>query len=168
MRCANLGTIVELHYRQRALEALELLQQLLVGQEPLVPAALTSGQRRAVLARHAQQAITMRHKRRELVGAELAAEPCWEILLTLYTNWAQGVRISVTDLGYAAGIPTPTVVRWLAVLVQRNFVCRDADPSDGRRIWISLTRTAVTAIEQVLTLEAFGTSDSSHPVGRAA
>lgn len=164
----NLGTIVELHYRQRAIEALELLQHLLVGEEPLAPAALTSGQRRAVLARNAQQAITMRHKRRELLGAELATEPCWEILLTLYTNWAQGARISVTDLAYAAGIPTPTVVRWLAVLVQRKFVCRDADPSDGRRIWISLTRTAVTAIEQVLTLEAFGTHGNSRPAVRAA
>lgn len=159
---------MEVQHRQRAIEALELLQQLLLGQQPEMPASATVGQRRAFLARHAQHAIATRRKRREILGNDLAAEPCWEILLTLYANWAKDTKISVTDLSYESDIPVATVVRWLAVLVQRGFVCRDNDPSDGRRIWLRLTRTAVAALEPILSLESAGTPVQWQDVARAA
>lgn len=159
---------MEVQHRQRAIEALKLLQQLLLGQEPEMPVLSTVGQRRAFLARRAQHAIEARRKRREILGADLAAEPCWEILLTLYANWAKDTKISVTDLSYESGIPVATVVRWLAVLVQRGFVCRDTDPTDARRIWLRLTRTAVASLEHILTLESTSAPVQWQDVARAA
>lgn len=159
---------MEVQNRQRAIEALELLQQLLLGPQTEMPPSATAGQRRMLLARRAQHAIEARHKRREILGADLAAEPCWEILLTLYANWAKDTKTSVTDLSYESGIPSATVVRWLAVLVQRGFVCREADLHDGRRIWLRLTKTAVDSIEHVLTLDSASTPAQWQDLARAA
>lgn len=147
---------MDVENQQRALEALRTLQSLLLGSAPDDDQALGSSERRSTLARTANRTLALNSRRRQLLGPDLASEPCWEVLLALYATWSQGGRISVTDLAHETGIPAATVVRWLSALVARKFVCRDADPSDGRRIWLSLTREAIARIEDVLTAQAFG------------
>lgn len=154
--------------RRRAIDALEILQTLLLGHEPEEAACLNHTKRRAMLAHAANNALEQRKRRRQILGHELSSEPCWEILLTLYANWSQGSRISVTDLAHETGIPSATVVRWLSVLVDRKQVCREPDPSDGRRIWLRLTREAVEKTEQVLTAQSFAAQHLRTPMVRAA
>jgi DNA-binding MarR family transcriptional regulator len=129
---------------------------------------LSSVRRRGALAQAARTNLALRNLRRQLLGTELSSEHCWELLLTLYVNWSQGARISVTDLANETCIAPATVIRWLTVLANNLMICREADPHDGRRTWISLTRAAVEKIEQVLAAQAFGAAQATTPVNRAA
>lgn len=154
--------------RRRALDALEILQTLLLGHELDEAPCLSNMKRRTMLAHAANNALAQRKRRCQILGQELASEPCWEILLTLYANWAQGSRMSVTDLAHETGIPSATVVRWLSALVDRKLVCREPDRSDGRRIWLGLTREAQDKVEQVLTAQTFAAERLRAPMVRAA
>lgn len=142
--------------RTRAHEALQMLQGLLLEQPPTPPEHMTSSRRRHQLLQAAQDGIAWRNLRRDVLGHQFSGEPCWDMLLCLYTNWAEGRRISVTDIAHETGIATATVTRWLTALTAEAMVDRDGDPTDGRRIWIRLTRASIEKIERILELQAFG------------
>lgn len=142
--------------RMRAYEALQTLQGFLLGQSAMPPGQLSVNRRRSEMVRAAENAIQLRALRCRVMGPQFSDDPCWDLLLCLYINWAEGTKISVTDLAYATNVPAPTVTRWLAALSQQAMVHRDGDPTDGRRIWIKLTNTAVGKVEEVLAAQAFG------------
>lgn len=96
--------------------------------------------------------------RKELLGADLSSEYCWAILVALYLSRCDGSRMCVTDIVYATGIPTATVIRWLALLSSRRLVLRSPDRNDARRTWIVLNDAAVRLIEKCLAMEASGFS----------
>lgn len=94
--------------------------------------------------------------RREILGAELSSEYCWAILVALYLSRCDCSRMCVTDIVYSTGIPTATVIRWLALLGSRRLVLRSPDRNDARRTWIVLNDSAVTLIEKCLAMQAAG------------
>ncbi|MCY1669465.1 MarR family transcriptional regulator [Novosphingobium sp. SL115] len=153
--------------RTRALEALSILQGLLIG-EPACPASTSVTRRRGLFSQTAQTTLSLHQLRRDIFGAELASEHSWEIMLTLYVAWSQGSRISVTDLAHETGIATATVVRWLAVLANSQMVARAADPNDGRRTWISLTKAAIEKIEHFLGAQIFRDQGTNLRIHQAA
>jgi len=140
----------------KAHEALELLHGLLLGQGATPPEQVTTSRRRGEMVQAAKNAVALRVLRRQVMGPQFSNDPCWDLLLCLYQNWADGARISVTDLAYETSVPTATVTRWLSALAAQDMVDRDGDPTDGRRIWIKLTHKAVNQIEKVLSAQAFG------------
>lgn len=72
----------------------------------------------------------------------------WDILIELFIMKSRGIRLSVSDIGREAEIPSATVVRWLALFEQYHFITRDIDAHDRRRTWISLTKLAKSKMEQ--------------------
>lgn len=78
----------------------------------------------------------------------LFADPAWDMLLDLYGAQLGQRRVSVTSLCIAANVPTTTALRWISALEGEGLIERRADPLDGRRFFVSLTRPAVRAFEQ--------------------
>jgi DNA-binding MarR family transcriptional regulator len=81
---------------------------------------------------------------------ELFGEPAWDILLELYISRSQGKTISIKSLCLGTGLPTSTGLRWLAHLEQSGLVMREQDPTDKRRVFVTITDTAVERMEQVM------------------
>lgn len=136
--------------RQRALDALEILAALL-GSKPGgfgLPA-----NSRVSYTHLANRELDVRARRRAILGADLASDNCWELLLCLYLAWVEGKRTSVTDLSYMSSIPIATTIRWLNVLATKGVIVRKPDPTDGRRFWIRIDRRGIDLIEKCFKAE---------------
>jgi DNA-binding MarR family transcriptional regulator len=96
------------------------------------PAALTSPQR-------VREILKARAARRKFFNEQLFADPAWDMLLELYALKCEDLRISVSKLSHAAGVPGTTALRWIDKLEQEQLLFRKDDPLDGRRIWIELS-----------------------------
>lgn len=90
--------------------------------------------------------VAARRKREKIFGANLFADPAWDILLDLYAAHLGQRRISITDLCSGARVPTTTALRWLDRLSSDELVERRPDPCDKRRIWIELSAAGVAAM----------------------
>lgn len=90
-------------------------------------------------SRFARSVIKARAERRKFFDSDLFADPAWDMLLELYALECEGKRISVSKLSVAAGVPCTTTLRWLDKLESESLAVREADPLDGRRIWVSLS-----------------------------
>ncbi|TCD02287.1 MarR family transcriptional regulator [Erythrobacteraceae bacterium CFH 75059] len=84
-----------------------------------------------------------RQQRAALFGADLFADPVWDMLLDLAAARAEHRRVSVTSLCLASGVPPTTALRWLGQMVEAGLVERVRDPDDARRAFVAFTdRTA--------------------------
>ena len=91
----------------------------------------TEAEVRAVLA--------ARRTREEVIGAELFADPAWDILLYLYAASLKQCRVTVSELTLASAVPQTTGLRWINKLDELGLIKRSGDPLDGRRIWVELS-----------------------------
>lgn len=81
----------------------------------------------------------IRHDRAKFMPGKLFREPAWDILLELYAAELDNQRMSITRLNRRSGIPATTVLRSLAALEAAGLVRRSEDPTDLRRVFVSLT-----------------------------
>jgi DNA-binding MarR family transcriptional regulator len=88
---------------------------------------------------HVRAVVRARAQRQRFFGADLFADPAWDILLELYACELAQHRISVSKLCFAITVPTTTVLRWLALLDRQGLIQRDDDFRDRRRVWVSLS-----------------------------
>lgn len=88
--------------------------------------------------------------RRRILGPGLAAETAWDIMLVLYCEWAQGKKLSTTDVGLATAIPSTSALRWLSIFEAKGVIVREDDPTDKRRTWITLTPKGAATVERCL------------------
>jgi hypothetical protein len=70
----------------------------------------------------AKRLLSQRRQREDLLGAELASEPAWTMLLALFVAHEEGKPGGVTDLCTAAGTPPATALRWLATLASERMI----------------------------------------------
>ena len=91
--------------------------------------------------------IKYRRNRDDFFGAELFADPAWDILLHLYASYLAQQRMTVGALCEGAAVPATTAIRWLTQLEQKGIVERRQDPIDGRRYFVSLTIAARKAMD---------------------
>lgn len=91
-------------------------------------------------------AITLRQRRAAILPAELQGEPAWDILLDLAQARYRMRRVSITDVGRLAGLPNTTVLRWLGLLEAREWIEREPDRSDRRRVWLKITDEGMNAV----------------------
>jgi len=84
----------------------------------------------------------------------LFGEPGWDILLDLFIAGQQGNRLQVSSVCLDAGVPSTTMLRWLARLESEGLIARNADDRDGRRRFVELTDRGTRAMFEVL--EALG------------
>jgi DNA-binding MarR family transcriptional regulator len=88
-----------------------------------------------------------RARRSEFFSGDLFSDPAWDILLYLYEAEITQQRRSLRDVSFQTGVPQTTVLRWLETLEGQGFICRTPDPSDGRRVFISLTDEALARMD---------------------
>jgi len=89
--------------------------------------------------------IRQRQARARFFDGDLFADPAWDILLDLTAARAEHIRVSVTSLCIASGVPPTTALRWISQMTEAELLQRVEDETDGRRAFIALTdKTADT------------------------
>lgn len=98
---------------------------------------------------HAHQVralLRARRLREQILEPDLFADPAWDILLDLMAARLENTRVSVSSLCIAAAVPPTTALRWIRQLTDRGLLERQADPRDGRRIFIGLSEAGCAAV----------------------
>ena len=90
--------------------------------------------------------IRQRQLRAQFLGAELFADPAWDILLDLTAARAEHTRVSVTSLCIASGVPPTTALRWISQMTDAGILERVEDESDRRRAFIELSDKTADAM----------------------
>ncbi len=89
-----------------------------------------------------------RSLQRRLLADFHMADPVWDMLLDLYLSERKGVRVSISDLALAAGVPRSTGVRWVGNLIETGTLSSEPDACDGRRTWVELSPDSRAALER--------------------
>jgi DNA-binding MarR family transcriptional regulator len=90
--------------------------------------------------------IRQRQLRAKYIEGNLFADPAWDILLDLTASRAEHVRVSVSSLCIAAGVPPTTALRWITQMTEAGLLERVEDEADRRRAFIALTDKTSDAI----------------------
>ncbi len=90
--------------------------------------------------------IQQRQLRARFFDGDLFADPAWDMLLDLTAARVEHVRVSVTSLCIASGVPPTTALRWITQLSEAGLFERKEDDTDRRRAFIQLTERAVDAM----------------------
>jgi len=77
----------------------------------------------------------------------LFGEPAWDILLDLYGSHLSQVRIKISSVCAESGVAATTTLRWLKRMERRGLIERCPDPNDARRTFISLSPSAIAAMD---------------------
>ena len=93
----------------------------------------------AIAADAVREVIEARRKRERLFALDLFSDPAWDILLELFLGHLEQQRVPTTRLGQAAAVPPTTALRWIEKLEASGWIIRNADPLDGRRVFIELS-----------------------------
>jgi DNA-binding MarR family transcriptional regulator len=106
---------------------------------------------RAATVGRARQLLGLRRLREEMLGANLFADPAWDLLLHLYVQAAAGHQVAISALCAAAQVRPTTGLRWINLLVDAGLLEKSADPADARRVFISLAPGTEDRIRSILT-----------------
>jgi ActR/RegA family two-component response regulator len=90
--------------------------------------------------------IRQRQMRSRFIEGGLFADPAWDILLDLTGARAEHMRVSVSSLCIAAGVPPTTALRWITQMTEGGLLERVEDEADRRRAFIALTDKTSDAI----------------------
>lgn len=91
----------------------------------------------------AEAILQSRRLREHLFGAEMFADPAWDMLLHLFVNAERGRAVPVSSLCVASAVPQSTALRWVETLDKVGMVTRRPDPQDARRNLVQLTDEAI-------------------------
>jgi DNA-binding MarR family transcriptional regulator len=92
--------------------------------------------------------IRARRLRSRYFDEELFADPAWDMLLDLLYAEISNLRVPVSSLCIAAAVPATTGLRWLKTMVQQGIFVRQADPHDGRRVFVELAPSSSQALRR--------------------
>lgn len=109
-----------------------------------------SGLERPIDSTRIRAIIRARRMRDQYLGADLFADPAWDMMLDLMAARLEDQRVPVSSLCMAAAVPPTTALRWIKVLSEQGVFVRTADPEDGRRIYIELADEIAKALEAYL------------------
>jgi DNA-binding MarR family transcriptional regulator len=97
-------------------------------------------------AKAVRRVLRQRRMREQYFPADLFADPAWDMLLDLYAARLERQPVSVSSLCIAAAVPATTALRWIKTMTDAGLFVREADPHDGRRIFIALAEGACDAL----------------------
>ena len=126
--------------RERLSNALHLMNDV-VGQPSRRP-------EQPVTEQYVRVLLALRRKRDRFFDGALFADPAWDMLLELYAAELGQRRVSVSCLCVGAAVPATTALRWIAVLEKRRLICKRADPTDGRRVFVALAPEASRTMDE--------------------
>ena len=112
------------------------------------PAPTAVGEVPEVSADAIRAVIRARRLRGRYFSEELFADPAWDMLLDLLQAEVAQLRVPVSSLCIAAAVPATTALRWLKTMTSQGIFVRRADPHDGRRIFVELSRDASIAMRR--------------------
>jgi hypothetical protein len=92
--------------------------------------------------------IRARRLRGRYFPESLFADPAWDMLLDLLQAEIAQLRVPVSSLCIAAAVPATTALRWLKSMTETGIFVRRADPHDGRRVFVELSRDASLAMRR--------------------
>ena len=92
--------------------------------------------------------IRARRLRSRYFAENLFADPAWDMLLDLLQAEIAQLRVPVSSLCIAAAVPATTALRWLKSMTDKGIFVRRADPHDGRRVFVELSRDASIAMRR--------------------
>lgn len=95
--------------------------------------------------------IRGRRLRNRYFAEDLFADPAWDILLHLFLSELLQVPVPVSTLCMAAAVPPTTALRWVTSMTEQALVRRQADPHDGRRVFVELTPETSLALRRYFT-----------------
>ena len=72
------------------------------------------------------------------------------MLLDLFAAEKAGQRVSITSACIAASAPTTTALRCLKQLEENEFLYREFDPSDRRRMYVRLSAETIAKMQSLL------------------
>jgi DNA-binding MarR family transcriptional regulator len=78
--------------------------------------------------------------------AELLSDPAWGMLLELLHAEISKRRVTVARLCKASAASTPSALRWLKALEDRELVVRQADPPNSENEFVELSPRGSTAL----------------------
>lgn len=93
----------------------------------------------AALAARVRKIIRHRDRRREVFGDNLFSDPAWDLMLGIFHASLQQTRLPVGAACAEARAPATTALRWISTLEDKGLLIREADPFDGRRVYLSLS-----------------------------
>ena len=99
-------------------------------------------------AKQIRRMLRQRRMREQYFPADLFADPAWDMLLDLYAARLERQPVSVSSLCIAAAVPATTALRWIKTMTDAGLFLREADPHDGRRIFIALAEAARDALSR--------------------
>ena len=103
--------------------------------------------------------IRQRQLRARFFEGDLFADLAWDMLLDLTAARVEHVRVSVTSLCIASGVPPTTALRWIGQMTDAGLLQRVDDETDRRRAFITLTDKAADAMARYFA--ELGTSATS-------
>lgn len=105
-------------------------------------------------SRHLRRAKLVYDARRRRDAAAgiggLFGEPAWDILLDVFIAQKSRHEIQVSSVCIEAGVPSTTILRWLARLELEGLIYREAGNVDGRRRYVRLTEAGEAMMHRVL------------------
>lgn len=99
-----------------------------------------------ITATQVRDLLRARRIRADFLPGDLFADPAWDMMLDLLAARLEHERVSVSSLCIAAAVPPTTALRWIRTLTDKGLVERQADPHDGRRVFIALAQEATDAL----------------------
>lgn len=90
--------------------------------------------------------LRQRQLRARFFDGELFGDPAWDMLLDLTAARAEHVRVSVTSLCIASGVPPTTALRWIGQMTRQGLLLRVEDDADRRRAFITLSDGAADSM----------------------
>ena len=141
----------DLHSLRAEVERVAHALDRLVGEnsEPL-PVRQADERTPAESAAMLREIIRRRRLRSDFFPAEFFADPAWDILLDLAAARHEDKPVSISSLCIAASVPTTTGLRWIKALTDAGLLERTADPTDGRRSFITLADRTAALMERYL------------------
>jgi DNA-binding transcriptional ArsR family regulator len=100
----------------------------------------------AITSTQVRDLLRARRIRADFLPGDLFADPAWDMMLDLLAARLDHERVSVSSLCIAAAVPPTTALRWIRTLTDKGLVERQADPHDGRRVFIALAQEAADAL----------------------
>lgn len=114
------------------------------------PAVLGDEPSEAALVDHARAVLKQRRMRRQFLPGELFHEPAWDMMLALFASRDDRLPMNIKALVSMSDAPVTTSQRWIEHLHKLKLIDRVIDPTDRRRVEISLSHTGDQAMKSYL------------------
>jgi predicted transcriptional regulator len=80
-----------------------------------------------------------RNLRSKMISQDLFSDPCWDILMDVFSARLNDKNISVSAVATAGNMPHTTGLRYIDTLEKIGYIYRERDDWDGRRIFVKMT-----------------------------